>query len=167
METQETTLKQFVEKHGIKFECRQVDSRKDGVMSDSPRHFRCRISKANAGYTVSTETEHRALGTMRSFGLYFSQGMGHTDNPTLIEVLDCLAVDASGYENAVSATSSYQNRGGVSGSSFVNWAEEYGYSEDSRAAEKIFKTVKRQANQLKRVLGEEAYQELLYNTERL
>ena len=151
METKTLTLDQFADRWQIKFSGHRVNTRPDALMSDIPmRHFRVRIGCGR-----------------NSFGLYFSQGMGHTENPKLIEVLDCLASDASGYENAQAATSSYQNRGGVSGSSFVNWAEEYGYDTDSRAAEKIFKTVKRQANQLKRVLGEEAYQELLYNTERM
>lgn len=136
METKTLTLDQFADRHQIRFSGHRVDARPDALMSDTPmRHFRVRIGCGR-----------------NSFGLYFSQGMGHTENPTLIEVLNCLASDASGYENA---------------QDFLNWASEYGYDTDSRAAEKIFKTVKRQANQLKRVLGEDAYQELLYNTEKL
>jgi hypothetical protein len=93
---------------------------------------------------------------MRSSGhamsLYFSQGSAHTDPPTVEDVLDCLASDASGYDQA---------RG------FEEWARDLGYGEDSRKAEKVYKSVKRQAEQLKRLIGEDAYQTLLYQTERL
>lgn len=147
------TLEQFIEKHGLQFECRRVDSRKDGLMSDSSgqRHFRCRVT-SNRGIYDNKQGQQVASGQSHSFSLYFSQGSAHTDDPTLADVLDCLASDASGYDNA---------------KSFEDWASEYGYDTDSRSAEKIYKTVKRQAEQLKRVLGAEAFEELLYKTERL
>jgi len=72
--------------------------------------------------------------------------------PDAAHVLDCLASDASSYENA---------------QSFEDWASEFGYDTDSRKAERIYRIVKRQAEQLKRTLGDEAYQELLWNTKRL
>ena len=49
----------------------------------------------------------------------FSQGSAHTVAPTTADVLDCLASDASGFENA---------------RSFEEWASEYGYDVDSRKA---------------------------------
>lgn len=151
METQTITIEQFIQKHGIKFECHRVETRPDGLMdSDNSmtRHFRCRII-----------SNRELLGRTRprSFGLYFSQGSAHTQDPTLADVLDCLASDASGYENAY----------GNGGTRFEQWAEEYGYDTDSRKAEKTFRAIKRQAEQLKRTLGQEAYEELLWNTERL
>lgn len=144
--TPSTPLSKFVEKHGIKFAAHRVSERPDGLMSENEgqRHFRCQIRK---------------LGFRPSFGLYFSQGSAHTQPPTIEDVLDCLVSDASGYENAAVNTTPQ--------TAFNEWAIEYGYDIDSRAAEKIFKTIERQANQLKRVLGNEAYQELLYKTERL
>lgn len=142
------TIEQFITKHGVKFDCRRVAKRPDGLMDadyskdglpvtrakDQMRHFHCRIGVVS-----------------RSFSLYFSQGSAHTQEPTLADVLDCLASDASGYD----------------GCAFGDWASEYGYDTDSRKAEKIFRAIKRQAEQLKRTLGEEAYKELLWNTERL
>lgn len=148
METTETiTVMQFILKHKIDFTRRAVSTRPDGLMADQPmRHWQFRIKHGTRG-----------------FNLYFSQGYGHTEPPTFADVLDCLASDASGYENTGTPVRGKVSRDDV----FHNWCAEYGYSSDSRKAEKILKTVKRQAEQLKRTLGAEAYQELLYNTERL
>jgi hypothetical protein len=87
----------------------------------------------------------------RGFTLYFSQGYGIQGDPTIERVLESLLSDAAGYENT---------------QSFEDWASDYGYDTDSRKAEKIYKAVKRQAEQLKRTLGEDAYNDLLWNTER-
>lgn len=128
------TLNEYITKHGFGFSSRMVDERKDGLMNDSSRHFRCRISNGR-----------------RSFGFYFSQGSAHTENPTLADVLNCMADDSAGYENA---------------RQFETWATDYGYDADSRQAEKVFRAVKRQAEQLKRTIGQDAYGELLWNTDR-
>lgn len=82
----------------------------------------------------------------RSFSFYFSQGSAHTEDPTLADVLDRMASDSSGFDSS---------------QSFEEWAKEYGYDADSRKAEKTFRAVRRQSDQLKRVLGESAYKELL------
>ena len=82
----------------------------------------------------------------------FSQGSAHTENPSLADVLDCLGSDSAGYENA---------------KDFEDWASEYGYDTDSRKAEKIYNTVAKQAEELKAFLGEEAYNQLLWETEKL
>ena len=136
------TYEEFIEKHGIGFEQRSVESRPDGLMGDETigryrvrmSHYRCRIKCGR-----------------KSFGLYFSQGEGVKGVPTLAGVLDCLASDAASYENA---------------KDFEDFAAEFGYDSDSRSAERIYRAIRRQAEQLKRTLGDEAYQELLYETER-
>lgn len=166
METETISLEQFISKHGIKFECHRVDSRPDGLMDDrqdNMRHFRVRIScgPLYRGTQYSPDKSAKKIGP-RSFGLYFSQGSAHTEDPTLADVLDCLASDASGYENAKPVGSRVGEK-----DAFSSWAEDYGYDTDSRKTEKTFRAIKRQAEQLKRTLGEEAYQELLWNTERL
>ena len=85
--------------------------------------------------------------------LVFSMGSGHGGKrPELADVLDCLASDAAGYENA---------------RSFADWCADYGYDVDSRRAERTFKAVERQATSLHRVLGESAYRTLLWDIERL
>ena len=81
---------------------------------------------------------------------YFSAGLGWTQEPSLAEVLDCRANDSSGIEQ-----------------SFEAWAGEYGYNADSRKAESIYKTCRRQAKKLKNLLGHSAFEGLLYDVERL
>lgn len=85
--------------------------------------------------------------------VYFSQGHGHHGKaPGLDSVLDCLASDASSVDNS---------------RDFVDWCAELGYSEDSRKAERTFKTIKRQSLKLHRFLGDSAYHTLLFDCERL
>jgi hypothetical protein len=89
----------------------------------------------------------------RRMSVYFSMGMGHNGRrPSPADVLDCLASDASGIENA---------------QSFEDWCGEYGYDTDSRKAHKTYKVCERQAAKLKALLGEDAYKQLLWHTERL
>jgi hypothetical protein len=84
----------------------------------------------------------------------FSMGSGHQGKePQLAEVLDCLASDACGVENA-------EDTG------FEGWAEEYGYSSDSRKAERTYKACQRTCDQLKRLVGAD-YVGLIFETERL
>jgi hypothetical protein len=153
--SEQLSLQQFIEKHGLKFACHRVDSREDGTLASSGlaeafssagmRHFRCRITVPWHGGIQKVS---------KSFGLYFSQGPAWTTDPAFADVLDCIASDASAYEG--------NKEGG-----FVEWAAESGYDTDSRAAERIYRTIKRQAEQLKRALGHDAYKELLWSTERL
>lgn len=199
------TLPEFILRHGIRFECRRVESRPDGLMSNPPdaivqfyvseskhpmRHFKCRITVdtngqrirqarniANAAYQVNrkhgmlhkTAKQESSVfveddgSKRRSFSFYFSQGSAHTQDPTLADVLDCLASDASGYENAKPRNHSER----PDSAAFLNWASDYGYDPDSRKAEKTFRAIKRQSEQLKRTIGQAAYEELLYNVERL
>lgn len=72
--------------------------------------------------------------------------------PTLADVLDCLALDAAGFDDA---------------RDFEDWAAEFGYDTDSRKAEAVYRLCGEQAKELRHVLGATAYSELLYDTERL
>lgn len=165
------TIEQFIAKHNLKFECRRVESRPDGLMSDTRpeagtmRHFRCKVThdKPCLGFKI----DEVQLTTRKSFSVYFSQGSVHMNDPTLANVLDCLASDASGFETARPMKNEYNENQYDWPMHFSNWAEEYGYDTDSRKAEKTFKAIKRQSEQLRRTLGAEAFEELLYNTERL
>ncbi len=82
----------------------------------------------------------------------FSQGSAHTSEPDVADVLDCLASDASGVVNA---------------QDFEDWCMEYGYDTDSRKAERTYNVCKMQARKLQELVGPQAYETLLYNTERL
>lgn len=128
--------RQFVVKHRVGFSAELTDRNPnmDG-MPEGSTHWRCTLRKANRRLTV-----------------YFSQGPAISKEPEAAEVLDCLASDAVGIENA---------------RTFEEWCGEYGYDTDSRKAERTFKACETQAAGLRRILGEEAYKALLWGTERL
>lgn len=129
------TLSEFIEQAGVSMTAEStyrnphMDDRQD------MDHWRCVLRRGR-----------------KSMVVYFSKGIGHHGaEPTVEEVLDCMASDASGVENA---------------RSFEDWCGEYGYSADSRKAERTYKTIERQAKRLKDVLGNEDYDVLLWHTER-
>lgn len=70
--------------------------------------------------------------------------------PTARDVLECLALDAAGYENA---------------RHFEDWADEYGYDTDSRSAEQTYRAVETQSVNLRAQLGQTAYEQLLWNVD--
>jgi hypothetical protein len=72
--------------------------------------------------------------------------------PTLDEVLDCLASDACALERA---------------RSFEDWCADYDFDPGSRKAAKARMAIQSQAGSLRRLLGETAYDTLLWNTERM
>lgn len=77
---------------------------------------------------------------------YFSQGFGHNGKePNVYDVLDCLASDASGADE-----------------SFEGFCSNFGYDTDSRKAEKIYKACKHSGERLKKFLGDDAFQTLVY-----
>ena len=92
------------------------------------------------------------MATTQTTMANFVKGAGHYGTePTVEEVLDCLAMDSQG----------------VSGNSFEDWCDEYGYDTDSRKAHRTYRICDRQAEKLKALLGDSAYETLLYNVERL
>lgn len=95
--------------------------------------------------TLRRDRPHRELTT------YFSMGYAHSRKPEAADVLDSLANDAIGFENA---------------KSFEDWCGELGFDTDSRKAERTFRIIEKQAKQLRRFLGDE-YDVILYQTERL
>jgi hypothetical protein len=127
--------KQFATKNGITIKSEFVDANLNAPDWKDANHFR-----------VTLKMKGKQLTT------YFSQGYGISGEPQAADVLDCLASDAAGFENA---------------RSFEEWASEYGYDTDSRKAEKTYKVIEKQADKLKNFLGDDLYKELLWNTERL
>ena len=138
MTQQDITLDQFIAEHQLEMSIRAV-KRNPNMQEQMPRNFECCITQVGRGN--STEMV-----------VYFSQGSAHKKPPTLAEVLDCLASDASSVDNAYD---------------FEDWASECGYNTDSRKAEAIYNVCKRQTQELKDLLGSNAYAQLLYDTERL
>jgi len=161
-EKQPQTIAQFIETHGITFEA--IRANKNPNMDadqwhKGANHWVCTFSRAAqiVGQTVSYPASK--LGSPRfedvisadRLTTFFSQGSAHKEPPTAADVLDCLAMDAAGVENA---------------KDFEDWASEYGYDTDSRKAERTYKICQQQAADLKEFLGDEAYQSLLWDTER-
>lgn len=72
--------------------------------------------------------------------------------PTLDMVLDSLAADADGWTNA---------------RDFASWCDDFGMDTDSRRAEAAYKACGEIAKGLRFMLGEDAYNELRNNVERL
>ena len=129
------SLEQFIQGASIALHPEWVSSNPHMEDSDNMDNWRCVLRAGHRRMTV-----------------YFSKGVGHKGTePTAAEVLDCLASDAAGVENA---------------RSFEEWCSEYGYDTDSRKAERIFKACARQAAALRRLLGDSAYETLLWKVER-
>ncbi len=130
------TIAEFIKSAGLSMNATWTDhnpSMDDGATMD---HWRCTIRAGKS-----------------RMSLVFSMGSGHRGKrPELANVLDCLASDASGYENVLA---------------FEDWCAEYGYETDSIRALKTFRAVKRQSERLQKLLGDSAYQTLLYDCERL
>jgi hypothetical protein len=126
---------EFVKKNRIRITAEWADQNKNAPDWKDANHFKVRLT--HKGKQLTT---------------YFSQGYGISGEPTAESVIDCLASDSAGIENA---------------RNFEEWADEYGYNTDSRSAESLFRVCEKQADKLKNFLGDSLYKELLWNTERL
>jgi hypothetical protein len=134
--TKMATMRQRIEELGIRASLEWADA--NPHMDGMP-----------AGSTHWKVTLRRKGG--RRMTVYFSMGPAHTSEPEAAEVLDCLASDASGYDNA---------------RSFEDWCSEYGYDSDSRKAERTYKTIEKQREKLFSFLGDD-YDKVLFHTDRL
>lgn len=95
-------------------------------------------------------------GRQNGLTVVFHQGSAHKQPPTAADVLNALALDASGYENA---------------SDFDDYASEYGMPMDTaaerREARKLYAAVEREREKLKEFLSPAEYESILYDTESL
>jgi hypothetical protein len=132
-----TTMTEFIAQHGITATAERAERNPNMDDDKHPMdHWRVRLARPGKRLTV-----------------YFSMGTGHHGKaPEAADVLDCLASDAAGFENA---------------RSFEEWCDEYGYDTDSRKAHRTFKVIERQAQRLEKFIGADEYQALLFDTERL
>ncbi len=102
-------------------------------------------------YLFPDEVVRETPRTVARMTLHFSKGVGHHGQaPEVTEVLDCLASDAAGIENS---------------QDFEGFCSEYGYDTDSRKAEKTYKACVHQTERLKRFLGDDLYDQLVWHTE--
>lgn len=79
----------------------------------------------------------------------FSMGPAHSTEPSAYDVLSCLASDAASVENV---------------GTFDEWAEDLGWSADSRKAERAYRATVAQTARLRAFL-DEAYAVLLWGVE--
>ena len=79
----------------------------------------------------------------------FHMGSALTEPPTTKEVLETLALDSMGYENA---------------KDLEDWMSEYG-EEDYVRGKRTYEAVEKIAQKLNKFLGNDLYKELLWNTE--
>jgi hypothetical protein len=146
-------VKEFILANGISMEAEAIRERPDRLFDDAAKwqntashwHWRCilRYDRRHAG---------RVDGRKR-LTVYFSQGSAHTKPPEAWEVLHCLAMDAS------SVSPEYGN------ASYEQWAREFGFDEDSRSGERVFKACAAMASKLCKFLGPEAFANALTLTE--
>jgi len=136
----------FVAKHGVTMSVEQTGSNPNligqqaGIMS----HWRCVLRSR--------------IHPRKSMLVIFSMGSAHKNPPTVVDVLDCLASDAAGYENAKG--------------DFAEWLAEYGFDLDLSDINKVrqyrgsYNVIGNQIVGLLRILGDAAYDRLVWHTER-
>ena len=123
-----------------------------GITATAVRTDRNPHMQYGSGYMDHWRVTLRRPDTEQRLTVYFSMGSGHHGKePDAAGVLDCLASDSAGIENA---------------RDFEDWCSDYGYDTDSRKAHKTWTACQRQADHLKAFMGTQ-YQALLFETERL
>lgn len=132
----------FVREHQIEITATRIPARADIDMSG--------WGKDASHWHITFRQVGR--GNNRTMTTYYIMGSAYKHKPTAADVLDCLASDASGYDNA---------------RNFEDWASEYGYDTDSRKAYGTYQILGEQAKQLRQWLGNAAYTQLTEQTERL
>jgi hypothetical protein len=148
-------LADFIAENNISMTVKRADSNPN--MPDAGYgsfHYKCTLTRTfetDTLYTNRKTGESKPRTYTNRYTLPFTTGSGWTREPSTADVLDCLASDSASIENA---------------RSFEDWCSEFGYDEDSRKAEKMFKACERQAHKLKAFLGPNLYEALVWNTER-
>jgi hypothetical protein len=137
MQTETVTIEQFILINLISMTAERTDSNPN--MDGDMDHWKVTLRRRAAGL----RGRPIVAATMTT---YFSQGYGHNGaTPTVDSVLDCLGSDASAADE-----------------SFEDFCSNFGYDTDSRKAEKTYNACKRSGDKLRRFLGEDAFQQLVY-----
>lgn len=119
------TMTEYVAKHGLTMTSSRISHNPNSDdWGDRDRHWQCEITGEGVELLIP-----------------FSQGSAHTKPPAIVDVLSCLASDASFVENC---------------DTFEDFANELGYDPDSRKAEATYKACQEQTGYLIQELGEDA-----------
>jgi hypothetical protein len=132
------TLEKFLAGSDLKLRYRQISLNGDGAPLDGARRTATRY-----------RCELRGLNGARPVTTIIDTDDGP---PDMSEVLDAVAAEAA----VVEAAACYEA-----------WAVQMGFDPDSRSGERVYRATRRQGNALRRLIGEEAYEALLWETERL
>lgn len=156
MSDNKNTVTDFCTLHRITMTAERADTNPhmEATSRGSMDHWKVQFTRLFTSPTEYHDRLGKSVHHTHTFRLstYFSMGYGHNGaEPKAEDVLDCLASDASTYDNA---------------QSFEDFARDLGYDEDSRMAEKTYKECGKSAAKLKQFLGEDLYGTLLYKTER-
>ena len=99
-------------------------------------HFRCTFKR-----TMGVKARAGRVQTpgVRTMSIGYSMGSAHTQPPTAVEVLECLASDACGSDT------------------FEDWCSDLGMDSDSRKALQTFQAIRRNTKRLETFLGMSAH----------
>lgn len=138
MPTDTVSIEQFIKYNRISMTAERTDSNPNMDSRDMD-HWKVILKRRAVGLRGTPIV----AATMTT---YFSMGYGHNGKePKADEVLDCLASDASGADEG-----------------FGEFCDNFGYDQDSRKAEKIYKACRHNSERLKKFLGDDAFQTLVY-----
>lgn len=150
--------------------------RKYGIIAKAGRRGSNPNMAADEEWSRSAHHWHVTLSFQgRRMGIYFSQGSAIHEEPTAADVLNSLALDVSGLQNAGSFEEwcreyGYEIPEEVKGLT-KRQAEEFGYErewEKWQQTKKTYKAIEQEEEKLARFLGSgEIVNELLYETESL
>ncbi len=118
------TLADFIKENHITMTCKPTDKNPNIDDDMNMNHWICIFRRGRRRLTVP-----------------FSMGTALEREPTIDDVLDCLASDATTIEN---------------NSSFEEWCRELGSNPDSRKEERTYKACVAQSKKLKQFLGSAA-----------
>ena len=127
------TYKQFCMKNKIMMKTEWADSNPNcDTFPQGSSHWKCILRRRDAMAD-------------KQMTVYYSMGPAHCCEPTVHDVINSLALDSIGVAD---------------GQSFEEWAYEYGYETDSRAAERTYKACKKQTARLLTFLGGARFKKL-------
>lgn len=135
--TERQTIADFVKKYGIAMTAKDMGPA-GGEWTAQHRRYACLISGAKCIKAMTVA--------------FHMNPIAHGRGPTVEDVLSSLALDASSIENAAD---------------FADWCADFGADPDSRKVKSTYLACKKEARELRELLGDAAYNELLWETDGL